>query len=126
MTNRYLIDTHILLWAAEDNARLHKVKDLLSDSANIILYSPLSICEIYIKTATGKLTLLDDFSPHLDDLDFTSLPFTLDHAEKLKTLPWHHKDPFDRMIIAQASYENFPLITADTAIHRYDIQIIKA
>lgn len=121
---RLLLDTHALIWAVEQPAKLgpaaHKV---LQDPANDILVSAGTIWEIAIKAGLNKLNLSQPFRIWIDrviaDLGAVVLPITVDHAEILATLPHHHRDPFDRLLVGQALAEQIPIVSADAALDPY-------
>ena len=107
---RLLLDTHALLWAIGDPERLRDAaRSALWDAGNEVLVSVASIWEIGIKRALGKLTTPDDLGPHLEAADFDPLPISLEHARVAGSLPMHHRDPFDRMLIAQAQLESLTI-----------------
>lgn len=123
---RYLLDTHTLIWSQEDPGRLSdRVITALSDPLNDRFVSMVSIWEIGIKVALGKLPLAKAFRSWIDkalaDLVCSVLPITLEHVERMGSLPFHHRDPFDRMLIAQALVENIPLLGADAQFDAYGI-----
>jgi PIN domain nuclease of toxin-antitoxin system len=120
---KLLLDTQILLWAAGQPARLSPAaRKLLSDSQNDLLFSAASIWEIAIKNALGR----EDFRVEprvlrrgLIDNGYTELPITSQHAVSIDALPPLHKDPFDRLLLAQALTEGVTLVTADTQLAQY-------
>ena len=120
---RLLLDTDILLWAANEPERLSAAtRALVENPNNDVVFSAISIWEIAIKTARGR----DDFRLHagffrrgLFDNGYTELPMTGAHAAALAGLPAIHKDPFDRMLVAQATVEGLTLVTSDPAIANY-------
>jgi PIN domain nuclease of toxin-antitoxin system len=120
---RLLLDTHILLWAANEPERLSAAtRALVENPNNDVVFSAISIWEIAIKTGRGR----DDFRLHagffrrgLFDNGYTELPRTGAHAAALAGLPAIHKDPFDRMLVAQATVEGLTLVTSDPAIANY-------
>ena len=125
----FLLDSHVLLWLAPVTPRLsHQVLDQLSLAANALFVSPASVAELCIKASLGKLALPfgqdedagEAFAQLLDQLGVMSLDVTLAHAARLRDLPLHHRDPFDRLIIAQAMAENLTLVTHDRTLGRYD------
>ncbi len=123
-----LLDTHAFLWYVWGDPQLSfTARDLIDDTANSKYISVASIWEMAIKISIGKLTLakpLDTFLiDHLDGNGFIILPIDRAHAEQVVTLPFHHRDPFDRMLVAQCQVERLPLISADTVFHKYSIQI---
>lgn len=124
-----LLDTHGLIWSLMDVARLsERARSLLEDPANRVLVSAVSAWEIAIKVAQGRLTLPVSPSQLLDvvthQLRMEALPITFEHAVAAATLPRIHGDPFDRLIVAQAQALGIPVITADPAIARYEVQTI--
>ncbi len=124
-----LLDSHTLLWFYLDAPELSRVaKDSIADAANQHFVSPASFWEIAIKVSVGKLRLhesFDEFIQHaIYDNGFTLLNVTPAHAAALITLPHHHRDPFDRMLIAQASVEGFAIVSADKALDDYAIRRI--
>jgi PIN domain nuclease of toxin-antitoxin system len=123
--NRYLLDTHILLWWLSDDKKLvKKTKDLIAKPTTRIFVSTVSIWEIVIKKSLNKLTVPDNLKEMLYASDFEILPITIDHALYLEQLPIIHNDPFDRLLIAQCAVEKLILITADKIIPKYDISCL--
>ena len=122
----YLLDTHIFLWWLSDANRLSKeVFDIISDSANQIYISSASIWEIAIKESLGKIEIDANLDTIIEDCGFLELKISAKCANAIKKLPPIHKDPFDRMLIAQAKRWNLTLITMDKLIVRYrDIEIL--
>lgn len=127
----YLLDTHVFLWGLSDRSRLSpETRAILEDPRDETRLSVASSWEIGIKYAAGKLQLPEPpsvFLPDRLDLTATSLvSITQHHVLRAAELPAHHKDPFDRVIVAQAQTLGIPLITADAAVKRYDVEIIDA
>ncbi len=121
----YLLDTHIFLWWLSDDRRLsQEARTVLADGANIVYLSAVSIAEIAIKKSLGKLSMPVSVAEMLTLSDFTALPFEAADAALLEGLPWHHRDPFDRMLIAQAGRQGLTFITADTRCRAYDVAIL--
>lgn len=122
---RLIIDTHIFLWALAEPEKIAPAKRAaIEDEANIIHVSAISIAEIMIKSSIGKLEI--DFDP-LDmaiQSGFDLLDFTAQDAALLKALPLHHKDPFDRMLIAQSINNHYPIVTDDGKFPLYGCRII--
>lgn len=121
---KVLLDTHCLLWMIAQPGRLGpKTRKLLDDRGTELLLSAASIFEISIKCSLGKLVLpqapRDYLPPLLDRLDVRELAVTALHAYRVSELPWHHRDPFDRLLIAQSFVERLPLVTADEQVLRY-------
>lgn len=117
---RILLDTHVLLWALAGDARLGKAKSLILDRANEIAVSTASYLELAIKASQGKIDIdLSQIRVSVAASGYDELPVTGTHAEALAGLPWRHKDPFDRILVAQALAEPMRLLTADSAVARY-------
>jgi PIN domain nuclease of toxin-antitoxin system len=121
-----LLDTHIALWAITGDATLdEEFLDRLRHDPDIFL-SPVSLWEITIKQATGKLAGPADLAERVRDMGFRELPVTYAHAIAAGRLPPHHRDPLDRMLVAQAAVEGLTLVSRDESIGRYDVDILKA
>jgi PIN domain nuclease of toxin-antitoxin system len=122
-----LLDTHALLWWLDANPTLsEKAKSTIADGNNLVFVSAAVIWEIRIKQALGKLEIPSNFRKVLDEQPFEMLPITAEHAHAVGDLPAHHRDPFDRMLIAQATVERLTIVTRNTIIKEYKIPIIKA
>ena len=121
-----LLDTHAFLWAVDDNPNLSTdAREAIIDGSNIVYVSAATAWEISVKRAIGKLKIPE--SDYLEELRlhrFTPLSITTEHALAVKNLPPIHKDPFDRMLIAQAQLEKLTLVTRDQRIAEYDIRVI--
>jgi PIN domain nuclease of toxin-antitoxin system len=101
-----------LLWWLENNPRLKdKVRQLITIPKNTIYISSVTIWEVNLKRSLGKLEISDNFEEKLVLSYFTPLPLTHEHSLASKSLPWHHRDPFDRMLIVQAQVHNLTLVT---------------
>ncbi len=127
----YLIDTHILLWWLFDDPKLgESVRILLRDPTNSLLVSAATAWEIATKYRIGKLpeaqSLIEDYPAILAEARFIELPVTAAHALKAGSLPIAHRDPFDRMLLAQATLEFLPLISYDPIFHGQGISVIPA
>ncbi len=120
---RFLIDTHILIWMLEGERRLSKSRrELLSDPTNQVFVSVVSLWEIAIKTGTGKLSIskpLFDIVNEVADSSSILLGVEPMHPLAVSTLPFHHRDPFDRMLIAQSQVEFLNLMSDDEAFPDY-------
>ena len=120
---KLLLDTHVLLWAAGEPNRLsHETRELLGDPENELLFSAASMWEITIKSGLGR----EDFQVNarllrrgLLDNDYEELPIRSEHALAIDALPPIHRDPFDRILIAQATIEGIELLTPDQVVARY-------
>jgi len=122
-----LLDTHVLLWWLDDHPTLSKVaRSAIADGGNLVFISAAAIWEIRIKQALGKLEIPPDFRIILDQQPCETLPITADHAHMISELPAYHRDPFDRMLVAQAKVEGLTLVTRDKHLKQYKIPIIEA
>jgi PIN domain nuclease of toxin-antitoxin system len=122
---RLLLDTHAFLWFIDDNPRLSaQAKALLESDADLLL-SVASLWEISIKVSIGKLSLAQPYSvfvqQQLTDNAIEMLPISLAHLGLVATLPFHHRDPFDRLVIAQAMVEGLPIVSLDAAFDAYAV-----
>ena len=127
---RVLVDTHCWLWAlARPEALNAEAAALLSNDETEVVFSAASVWEIAIKSALGKLrvtTSEDSLFDIIEHQPVTRLPILHSHARHVASLPPHHGDPFDRMLIAQAQMEHLPIVTADDQFLRYEVEIIWA
>jgi PIN domain nuclease of toxin-antitoxin system len=124
---RLLLDTHVLIWwLAGDKNILPRVRDQIAHPDNEIFISIASAWEIAIKKTSGRLKAPDDLAEQIERHAFTPLPITLHHALQAGALPLHHRDPFDRMLIAQAMCEELTIVTRDVRIAEYDVEICDA
>ena len=122
-----LLDTHVLIWALENNPGLSdSARESITRAGNMVFVSSVSVWEIAIKKAMGKLETPDNLQQEIALHRFTPLQINYDHAELAGKLPDIHKDPFDRMLIAQAIIEKLTLVTRDKAIAQYDVNILAA
>jgi PIN domain nuclease of toxin-antitoxin system len=124
-----LLDAHAFIWWVLDMPNLSEsCREILSDGDNDLLLSAASCYEIAYKAAQGRLTLPEAPEEYIRSRlvanGFGSLPIEVSHALRAATLPVIHRDPFDRMLIAQAQIEGLPILTADPAISRYDVETI--
>ena len=126
---RFLLDTQILLWAADDSKRLSaKARKVLTDNDNELVFSAASVWEISIKNSLGRADFAIDperFRRALIENLYLELPITGEHAAATALLPQLHRDPFDRLLIAQAMTEGIALLTADAEVARYPGSIYK-
>ena len=128
---RILIDTNCWLWMVSEPERLSKqARRRIVDAGNERVLSAVSAWEIAIKYSIGKLQLPEpptEFVPSRMALTLTtSLAVQLSHALQASRLPFHHRDPFDRLLIAQAQVEKLPILTADRQFSSYDVEVIQA
>ena len=126
-----LLDTHALLWFASDSRRLgRQAGKLIRSPANLVWVSAVSLWEISLKASLDRATISERLAEvALEDLErygFKPLPITIRHALAIRDLPWLHRDPFDRMLVAQALCEDLTLLTADPLIRTYDIRTLDA
>jgi len=126
---RILLDTHAFLWWVNNDAQLSpKARSLIEDVSNEIMVSTVSGWEIAIKSQIGKLTIASNFeqfiSNQIKQNYFAILPINLSHALHIHSLPMHHRDPFDRMLVAQSQFEDLSILTIDPLIMQYDVATI--
>jgi PIN domain nuclease of toxin-antitoxin system len=124
---KYLVDTGVALWAVSNDRRLNRrARKILSGSASSLYFSSASVWEIAIKYSSGDLPLHSDPAMFIPDMikgmQMRPLEITHSHAMETGRLPWIHGDPFDRMLIAQASCEQLVLLTADELLTRYPVR----
>jgi PIN domain nuclease of toxin-antitoxin system len=123
----FLLDTHAFLWFCQNDLSLSSVaKAIIEDPANRKLVSLASCWEIAIKAGLGKLNLGEPSKTYIPNAivrtGFELLPISLAHATAVETLPLHHRDPFDRMLIAQAILEAMPIVSTDVAFDPYGVK----
>ena len=120
-----LLDTQIVLWWLDDTPELSKaVREVVQDSDNVIYVSSATIWEISIKRALGKLVIGDDYLTEIADQGFVELPIRWQHAKRVEALPMLHRDPFDRLLIAQAQTLGLTLVTTDGMIREYAVNVL--
>ena len=123
---KLLLDTHIFLWALSEPNRLSQKQVIaMEDPTNTVYVSSISITEISIKASLSKLELVFDPLDAAEKSGFEMLDFSAKDALILTDLPFHHRDPFDRMLITQAISRKLIIATQDSIIDRYDCQILK-
>jgi PIN domain nuclease of toxin-antitoxin system len=124
---RLLLDTHTLLWFDGGDTRLSKrARRMLENPEAELLVSAASVWELAIKSARGRLTLprpLDEYVGELADAGYWLIPITAAHAARVVTLPDHHRDPFDRLLAAQALSDTLPLVTRDRIFRKYRVDV---
>ena len=124
---RFLLDTHILLWFLEGNKLLAKSRrQLIANPQNDVFVSVASLWEMAIKISLGKLTLVQPLADVIKQIaveDIMILPILPEHTLQVLTLPFHHRDPFDRIVIAQSHVENLPVVTDDHEFGAYAVKI---
>ena len=126
---RALLDTHVFLWWLYESSRLSpRVREFLADGSNVPVFSSASAWELIIKIQAGKLRIPEEpedfIVTRLALHSMESLSVKLEHAVWVYKLPAYHKDPFDRILVAQALSEKLPIITADPQIARYPVEVI--
>ncbi len=126
---RYLLDTHAFLWWILDDPRLSpRAGAIIRDPDNEVLFSAASAWEIVIKAQLGRITFEDDLAELIPRQvaanGFVSLAVTTDHALQVSALPMLHRDPFDRMLVAQAQREKATLLSADPAVAQYPVETL--
>lgn len=124
---QYLLDTHALLWTIFEPEKLtEEAREIIGDHNNVICISLISLWEISIKQNIGRLEIPDNFFQVVHQGGFKIISLTLEEIARYKTLPLHHRDPFDRMLVVQAQERGLTLITRDSKIAKYEVQIIKS
>ncbi len=124
---RLLLDTHTFLWALSNAAELTaSARAAIVDPSNDVFVSAITGWEISVKRAKGKVRAPANLATLIVDRGFTHLPLTFHHAEQAGNLPTHHRDPFDRFLIAQAQAEGLVLVTRDARIPLYGIRTLTA
>jgi PIN domain nuclease of toxin-antitoxin system len=126
---RLLLDTHTILWSANDPSMLGPLAvAALSEPTNDLLISAATIWEVSIKVGQGKLTLSMPFrrwmETAIEDLDLGILPITVEYADRQSILPLHHKDPFDRLMIARSWVAGIPIVSVDATFDLYGVSRI--
>lgn len=128
---RILLDTNVLVWWLTEDKRLTPANyELISEPSNVVFVSVCSIWEIAIKASIGKLHLAGSIEqlvqPALRQNDIEFLPIRIEQVIPVETMPFHHSDPFDRLLVAQAQVEGLTLLTSDMRLRAYDVPIISA
>lgn len=126
---KILLDTHALLWLVAGDARASvKARRLFLDSANELIVSAVTGFEIAVKHSLGKLQIEEPPREFIENRirnnALSRMPVTLDHTYRLASLPYHHRDPFDRLLAAQSLEEDIPLMTADPMFKTYGVETI--
>lgn len=122
-----LLDTHAFLWWLDDPQQLSaQARDAITDGKNTVYVSAAVAWEIAIKRSLGKLDAPEDLEGAMTASRFLPLPVTVPHALAVARLPDHHRDPFDRLLVAQAQHEGFRLVSRDPALKLYDVQLLEA
>jgi PIN domain nuclease of toxin-antitoxin system len=124
-----LLDTVTFLWIGEGSSRLsNAARSVIVDPANRLLLSAVSVWEIHLKVSLGRLPLPADAPAYIKRIraarGITSLDFTEDDASNVSTMPFHHRDPFDRALVSQALARSLVILTPDPAIHAYQVSAL--
>jgi len=122
---RLLLDTHVLLWWLADSPDLglgHR--KLVSDRRNTCYVSAVTVWEISIKVGLGKLEVPTNYLDVIRSQGFVELPISWNHAQSVKKLPDHHRDPFDRLLVAQCAEEGLILLSVDENIRKYGVSVV--
>lgn len=120
-----LLDTHAAIWwLADDPALTSTQRQVITDKRNSLFVSSASIWEISIKRSLGKIEIDTGYTDVLRAQGFIELPISWIHAREVNLLPMHHRDPFDRLLVAQARIESMVLVTSDPEIPRYDLRTV--
>lgn len=126
MRNSFLLDTHTFIWAMEDSTRLSdNIKSEITNPKNKIFVSVATIWEIVIKRSLKKIKVSFNLAASIAKTNLEVIPIEISHALKVQELPSHHKDLFDRILVAQAQVEGLTLISHDQNIWRYSIDVLK-
>jgi PIN domain nuclease of toxin-antitoxin system len=123
---RLLLDTHALIWWALEERVAERAAVAIKDPENSVFVSAASVWEAEIKVGSGKLRLGIDLARSAREHGLTELPITFEHAVEAGRLPLHHRDPFDRMLVAQAGLESLTLVTRDPVFEAYDVKLMIA
>jgi PIN domain nuclease of toxin-antitoxin system len=122
---KLLLDTNAALWWLSGDDRFGETAGVwLTDETNQVLLSAVVVWEVAVKRSLGKLEAPADFAPTLLGAGALPLPITLEHAAAVEELPWHHRDPFDRLIVAQSSIEGATLLSHDDALRPYGVPLV--
>ena len=121
-----LLDTHVLLWWLAGQRIAPEAQARIADPATLVAVSAATAWEIAIKLALGKLRMKGSIAGHIEDAGFEPLAIKFEHAERAGRLPDHHRDPFDRMLIAQAQTEGLAIVTRDSVFDSYQVETLAA
>jgi PIN domain nuclease of toxin-antitoxin system len=124
---KLLLDTHAFLWWLNDDLELGpSARRAIENVDSLVYVSAATAWEIALKRANSKLEAPGEIREWIEESAFSDLPVEVEHAVASADLPWHHKDPFDRLLVAQARIEEMTLVTHDDEIRRYDVAILDA
>jgi PIN domain nuclease of toxin-antitoxin system len=122
---RLLLDTHAALWWLSDDSRLGATAaSQLDDDSNQVLLSAAVVWEVAIQRSLGKLEAPDGFAPRLLEAGAVPLAVSVEHAAGAERLPHHHRDPFDRLLVSQATIERASIVSADPKLRAYDVPVV--
>lgn len=122
---KLLLDSHALLWGIDSSERLPRAtRSVLLDPANVTFVSVASVWELHLKANNNKLDMPSNLTELITESGFRTLAITFEHIERLRLLPLHHRDPFDRMLVVQAQVEGLTLVTADRNMRLYDVPVL--
>ncbi len=121
-----LLDTNVVVWLllGQRPSVTEKAQAALEDEGSSVSVSAVSVWEIAIKRSLGKLVIEDGWARAIIRLGFDAMPVTAEHAEHVERLPWHHRDPFDRLLVAQAALEDRALVSADSRLAAYGVELV--
>ncbi|HEU4742230.1 MAG TPA: type II toxin-antitoxin system VapC family toxin [Meiothermus sp.] len=120
-----LLDSHILLWWLSDDKRLSRKARRLIEQTDEVFVSAATTWELAVKASLGKLRMPEGFLEVVEAQGFIHLPIRPEHAMAVQSLPWHHRDPFDRILLAQALVEGLGLVSADKELEAYEPVVIR-
>lgn len=121
-----LLDSHTLVWALHDPSRMRpKAVRAIRDPGRAVFYSAASVWELEIKAARGKLGLPEEWLASAEETGFLHLPVVASEARASARLPWHHTDPFDRLLVAQAKAHGLAIATKDAVMAAYDVRVVE-
>ena len=124
---RLLLDTHALLWAVAEPEKLsHTARDAIEVGSNDVAFSACSIWELAIKSSAGRLEVPGDLLEQMRTRRYSAVAITPEHGLAAGLLPRHHRDPFDRMLVAQAQLERYTVVTRDSRFSLYDVEVLAA
>ena len=122
---RLLLDTHVLLWwLGNDPSLTEEHRKFIQDKRNSCYVSAASVWEISINSAIGKLEITPEYLEVLRSQGFLELPISWTHAQAVRQLPQHHRDPFDRLLVAQAATEGMALLSVDPIVKKYEVTVL--
>ncbi len=124
--SQLLLDTHVALWWLVDERLEVEAREAIADPANRVLVSIVSAWEVAIKQGLGRLVVREDYLEVLQDVGVDLLGLTREHVRGVSGLPQHHRDPFDRMLVAQAQEEGLTLVSRDRRLSLYDVPVLRA